>query len=72
MTMLNGLVRQGFDPVALRDHTVDHSIVVPPHFLSRRRKLPIVPVYLNGMAAPRAFCGRTGPVRSPAGCAAEG
>jgi hypothetical protein len=58
LTMLRGLVRQGFDPVALRDHTVDHSIVVPLHFLNRRRKLPVVPVYMNGMVAPRPSADR--------------
>ncbi|SFT31388.1 hypothetical protein [Streptomyces sp. ok210] len=47
-----GLVARDFDPVALRSHSVDHSVVVPLHFLNQRR-LPVVPVYLNGMVAPR-------------------
>ncbi|MFF4545807.1 hypothetical protein [Streptomyces sp. NPDC001435] len=59
-----GLVGQDFDPVALRDHSVDHSVVVPLHFLNGRR-LPVVPVYVNGMVAPRpsaARCRRLGRV----------
>jgi hypothetical protein len=51
--LLRGLVSHGFDPVALRDHSMDHSVVVPLHFLNRRRRLPVIPVYLNGMVAPR-------------------
>ncbi|MFK0221284.1 hypothetical protein ACIQWN_24225 [Streptomyces vinaceus] len=51
-TLHRGLVRQDFDPVALRGHSVDHSVVVPLHFLNGRG-LPVVPVYLNGMVAPR-------------------
>lgn len=56
-TLHRGLVGQDFDPVALRGHSVDHSVVVPLHFLNPRG-LPVVPVYLNGMVAPRPSAGR--------------
>ncbi|GEB49272.1 MULTISPECIES: hypothetical protein [Streptomyces] len=45
------LVLQEFDPVLSRAATVDHSIVVPLHFLNPHG-VPIVPVYINGMVGP--------------------
>ncbi|MGI5506228.1 hypothetical protein [Lentzea sp. CA-135723] len=45
------LLRQNFDPVLSRGGTVDHSVIVPTHFLNRHR-VPVLPVYVNGMVSP--------------------
>lgn len=45
------LVAQEFDPLRSVAATVDHSVVVPLHFLNRPR-VPVVPVYVNGMISP--------------------
>ncbi|MEU7039437.1 hypothetical protein AB0A77_00035 [Streptomyces varsoviensis] len=45
-------VRRDFDPALVLDAAVDHSVVVPLHFLNANRPLPIVPIHVNGMIAP--------------------
>jgi protocatechuate 4,5-dioxygenase beta chain len=46
-----GLLRRDFDPARSALPTVDHSVVVPLHFLNPGR-IPVVPIYLNGMVTP--------------------
>ena len=42
----------GFDLSLLQDFTIDHSILVPLHFLTPRMNVPIVPVFVNGLVPP--------------------
>lgn len=49
--LLRGLVGQDFDLSVSMERSVDHSVVVPLHFLNRR-ELPMVPLYVNGMVPP--------------------
>ncbi len=43
---------QGFDLALSQEFEVDHSILVPLHFLTPRMQVPIVPVFVNGLAPP--------------------
>jgi len=43
---------QGFDLALTQEFEVDHSILVPLHFLTPRMHVPIVPVFVNGVAPP--------------------
>jgi aromatic ring-opening dioxygenase catalytic subunit (LigB family) len=43
---------QGFDLAQTQEFRVDHSILVPLHFLTPRMQIPIVPVFINGVVAP--------------------
>ena len=45
-------VTAGFDLSLTQDFTVDHSIMVPLHFLTPQLKTPIVPVFINGVCPP--------------------
>lgn len=45
------LVDVGFDLTLCRDAVLDHSVVVPLHFLNGRR-LPVVVLHVNGLVAP--------------------
>jgi len=45
-------IRQGFDLSATLEFSVDHSIIVPLHFLDPDMRRPIVPVWINGIAPP--------------------
>jgi aromatic ring-opening dioxygenase catalytic subunit (LigB family) len=42
----------GFDLAATYEFTLDHSIMVPLHFVRPRMDIPIVPVFINGIVAP--------------------
>ena len=42
----------GFDLSLVQDFGVDHSIMVPLHFLTPHMKIPIVPMFINGLAPP--------------------
>lgn len=42
----------GFDWAAAEELRLDHSILVPLHFLTPRMDIPIVPLYINGLAPP--------------------
>jgi Catalytic LigB subunit of aromatic ring-opening dioxygenase len=42
----------GFDIALAQDFTVDHSIMVPLHFLTPRMDVPIIPVFVNGLTPP--------------------
>ncbi len=45
-------VGSGFDLTLLQDFTIDHSILVPLHFLTPRMNVPIVPIFVNGLVPP--------------------
>jgi protocatechuate 4,5-dioxygenase beta chain len=42
----------GFDFALAQEFDVDHSILVPLHFLTPRMQLPIVPIFINGVVHP--------------------
>ncbi|MEX2446223.1 MAG: extradiol ring-cleavage dioxygenase [Dehalococcoidia bacterium] len=45
-------IRDGFDLALLQDFEVDHSVLVPLHFMTPRMHIPIVPFYINGLVPP--------------------
>lgn len=45
-------IRRGFDLSASDDFRVDHSVLVPLHFLTPRLDVPVVPVFTNAIAPP--------------------
>jgi protocatechuate 4,5-dioxygenase beta chain len=45
-------VQQGFDLARSQEFEVDHSILVPLHFLTPEMHIPIVPVFINGIVHP--------------------
>jgi aromatic ring-opening dioxygenase catalytic subunit (LigB family) len=45
-------IEQGFDLAAALEFGVDHSIIVPLHFLNPGMQRPIVPIWINGIAPP--------------------
>jgi len=42
----------GFDFSLSQDFSVDHSVLVPLHFLTPQMNVPIVPIFINGLAPP--------------------
>jgi protocatechuate 4,5-dioxygenase beta chain len=42
----------GFDFAVTYEFTLDHSIMVPLHFLRPQMDIPIVPVFINGIVPP--------------------
>ena len=42
----------GFDLSLSQDFSVDHSVLVPLHFLTPDMATPIVPIFINGLAPP--------------------
>ena len=45
-------LEHGFDLALSQEFEVDHSVLVPLHFLTPRMQIPIVPVFINGVAPP--------------------
>ena len=45
-------VHNRFDLAAAHELRLDHSLVVPLHFLNPGMVLPVVPIYTNGFASP--------------------
>jgi len=45
-------LERGFDLSVSQDFGVDHSILVPLHFLTPHMRIPIVPIFINGLAPP--------------------
>ena len=41
-----------FDLAATQELRLDHSIMIPLHFLNPSMEIPVVPLYINGFAAP--------------------
>lgn len=47
-----GAVGAGFDPSLTAHFAVDHSVLVPLHFLTPQMATAVVPVFINGLAPP--------------------
>lgn len=45
-------VEADFDLVMLQKYAVDHSIMVPLHFITPRFDIPVVPIFIGGHVAP--------------------
>jgi protocatechuate 4,5-dioxygenase beta chain len=45
-------LEHGFDLARTQEFEVDHSILVPLHFLTPRMHIPIVPIFINGIVHP--------------------
>jgi aromatic ring-opening dioxygenase catalytic subunit (LigB family) len=45
-------IEAGFDLALVQDFTVDHSVVVPLHFMTPRMHVPVVPVFVSGHVPP--------------------
>ena len=45
-------LNQEFDAASAEEFTLDHSILVPLHFLTPRMHIPIVPVWIRGLMPP--------------------
>jgi protocatechuate 4,5-dioxygenase beta chain len=45
-------IGHGFDLSLTQEFEIDHSILVPLHFLTPHMDVPIVPVFINGLAPP--------------------
>jgi hypothetical protein len=45
-------LRSNFDLAATEELLLDHSIMVPLHFLTPSMSIPVVPLYTNGIAPP--------------------
>jgi protocatechuate 4,5-dioxygenase beta chain len=46
------VIGDGFDISLAQDFDLDHSIMVPLHFLTPDMEIPIVPFFINGLAPP--------------------
>ena len=45
-------IEAGFDLALVQEFTVDHSIVVPLHFMTPKMQIPVVPVFISGHVPP--------------------
>lgn len=45
-------IAAGFDVALVQDFEVDHSVLVPLHFMPPTHRLPIVPIFINGFVPP--------------------
>jgi len=45
-------IGEGFDLSLSQEFTLDHSILVPLHFLTPRMRTALVPIFINGIAPP--------------------
>ena len=45
-------IRHGFDLSLTQEFEIDHSILVPLHFLTPAMNVPIVPIFINGLSPP--------------------
>lgn len=45
-------LKSNFDLAAAEELRLDHSVMVPLHFLNPSMELPVVPLYTNGFVAP--------------------
>ena len=65
----------GFDLALTQEFEVDHSVLVPLHFLTPGMQLPIVPLFINGIVPPLPAGSallRAGPDGAPGGRGAAG
>jgi protocatechuate 4,5-dioxygenase beta chain len=47
-----GVIGKGFDVSLVQDFAIDHAVLVPLHFLTPDMRIPIVPIFINGLAPP--------------------
>jgi protocatechuate 4,5-dioxygenase beta chain len=45
-------IARGFDISLVQDFDVDHATMVPLHFLTPHMRIPVVPIFINGLAPP--------------------
>lgn len=45
-------VEAGFDLALVQEFTVDHSVVVPLHFMTPNMHVPVIPIFISGHLAP--------------------
>ena len=45
-------VEGGFDLAVTQDFTVDHSVVVPLHFMTPGMRVPVIPIFVSGHVPP--------------------
>jgi len=45
-------VEAGFDVAMTQQFTVDHSVVVPLHFMTPKMQIPVIPFFISGHLAP--------------------
>jgi gallate dioxygenase len=50
--LYSGGVASGFDFALTQKFEIDHSIMVPLHFVTPKLNVPIVPLFINGVAPP--------------------
>ena len=50
--VLAGLTEQGYYPSRTAKLSMDHSVMVPLHFLDPGERMTLLPIYLNGLAPP--------------------
>jgi Catalytic LigB subunit of aromatic ring-opening dioxygenase len=50
--VLAGLTEKGYYPSRTARLTLDHSVMVPLHFLDNNERMTLLPIYLNGLAPP--------------------
>ncbi|HZO36088.1 MAG TPA: hypothetical protein VFB41_04340 [Solirubrobacteraceae bacterium] len=64
-------IRSGFDLARTEKLTVDHSIMVPLHFLMPEKLVPVVPFFINCLVPPFPSAGRAHAVGKMVGEAVE-
>jgi aromatic ring-opening dioxygenase catalytic subunit (LigB family) len=45
-------IESGFDLALTQDFTVDHSVVVPLHFMTPAMQVPVIPIFVSGHVPP--------------------
>ena len=45
-------IKAGFDLALLQEFTVDHSVVVPLHFMTPTMRVPVIPIFVSGHVPP--------------------
>jgi len=48
-----GVVEAGFDLSLAQEYEVDHSIIVPLHFVAPQSNIPVIPIFISTHNAPR-------------------
>ncbi|MGE3245024.1 MAG: extradiol ring-cleavage dioxygenase [Beijerinckiaceae bacterium] len=51
-TIRSGLIPRYFDIAVTQEFSLDHSFMVPYHFLNAAQKLPIIPLFVHGFSNP--------------------
>jgi len=52
------LIESEFDPALLTHYGVDHSVMVPLHFLDPKSRIPVIPIFINGHVQPEPSAAR--------------